>query len=172
MPLSSLFAKCSMPLSVTGCDGLQRRPGTFVRGSSWHVIVVDKDPMITLQRTSPDPIGRMPTRSTAAIEREAERSGTLPVEDPPTVTAQFRPLDAGIVNEAIPAFFIGRNKEGFWIAVTSKDGSAEFFCLRAPRCRLQERIADRRDAQQYFRPRGSNLTSKTTAIRLSRTSDR
>ena len=30
--------------------------------------------------------------------------------------AQFRPLDPGIVNEAIPAFFIGRNQEGFWVA--------------------------------------------------------
>jgi hypothetical protein len=128
---SSLFAKCSMPLSVTGCDGLQRRPGTFVRGSSWHVIVVDKDPMITLQRTSPDPIGRMPTRSTAAIEREAERSATLPVEDPPTVTAQFRPLDAGIVNEAIPAFFIGRNKEGFWIARDVKGRIGGIFLLES-----------------------------------------
>ena len=28
----------------------------------------------------------------------------------------FRPLDPGIVNETIPAFFIGRNKEGFWVA--------------------------------------------------------
>ena len=32
------------------------------------------------------------------------------------VTAQFRPLDPGIINESIPAFFIGRNKEGFWVA--------------------------------------------------------
>jgi hypothetical protein len=31
-------------------------------------------------------------------------------------TAQFQPLDPGIVNGAIPAFFIGRNKEGFWVA--------------------------------------------------------
>jgi hypothetical protein len=28
----------------------------------------------------------------------------------------FRPLDPGIVNEAIPAFFIGRNGDGFWVA--------------------------------------------------------
>jgi hypothetical protein len=31
-------------------------------------------------------------------------------------TAQFQPLDPGIVNGAIPAFFIGRNEEGFWVA--------------------------------------------------------
>jgi hypothetical protein len=30
--------------------------------------------------------------------------------------AQFRPLDPAIVNETIPAFFIGRNLEGFWVA--------------------------------------------------------
>lgn len=30
--------------------------------------------------------------------------------------ARFQPLDPGIVNGAIPAFFIGRNKEGFWVA--------------------------------------------------------
>jgi hypothetical protein len=32
------------------------------------------------------------------------------------VTAQFQLLDPGVVNEAIPAFFIGRNTEGFWVA--------------------------------------------------------
>ena len=72
--------------------------------------------MIAAQLASPDPMRRTPTRSTVAIEREAERSGTLPVEDPPTVTAQFQPLDPGIVSDEIPAFFIGRNKEGFWVA--------------------------------------------------------
>jgi len=30
--------------------------------------------------------------------------------------AQFRPLDPDVVSETIPAFFIGRNKEGFWVA--------------------------------------------------------
>lgn len=33
-----------------------------------------------------------------------------------TVTAQFQPLDPGIVSADIPAFFIGRNREGFWVA--------------------------------------------------------
>jgi hypothetical protein len=39
-----------------------------------------------------------------------------PADKPATVTTQFQPLDASIVSEAIPAFFIGRNKEGFWVA--------------------------------------------------------
>jgi hypothetical protein len=57
-----------------------------------------------------------PGSSTAAIQRDGRRSGILPAGKPATVTAQFRPLDPGIVNETIPAFFIGRNKEGFWVA--------------------------------------------------------
>lgn len=36
--------------------------------------------------------------------------------DAPTTAAPFRPLDPDVVNETIPAFFIGRNKQGFWIA--------------------------------------------------------
>ncbi len=32
------------------------------------------------------------------------------------IATHFRPLDADIVNEAIPAFFIGRNGDGFWVA--------------------------------------------------------
>ena len=36
--------------------------------------------------------------------------------DAPTTVAPFRPLDPDVVNETIPAFFIGRNKQGFWVA--------------------------------------------------------
>jgi hypothetical protein len=36
--------------------------------------------------------------------------------DAPTTVAPFRRLDPDIVNETIPAFFIGRNKQGFWVA--------------------------------------------------------
>jgi hypothetical protein len=47
----------------------------------------------------------------------------------PTVIAQFQPLDPGIVNEAIPAFFIGRNKEGFWVARDVKGRIGGIFLL-------------------------------------------
>ena len=73
--------------------------------------------MIAVQLTSPDLSPRqMPGRSTAEIVRESEHSGISPADAPATVTAQFLPLDPGIVNETIPAFFIGRNMEGFWVA--------------------------------------------------------
>lgn len=73
--------------------------------------------MTAMQLTCPELSPRQePDGSTAAIEREGKRSGALPADAPATVTAQFRPLDPGIVNETIPAFFIGRNMEGFWVA--------------------------------------------------------
>ena len=84
--------------------------------------------MIAVQLTSPDLSRRQaPVRSTAAIERE--RAGMLPADGPATVTAQFQPLDPGIVNEAIPAFFIGRNMEGFWVARDVKGQIGGIFLL-------------------------------------------
>jgi hypothetical protein len=84
--------------------------------------------MIAVQLMSSDLSRRLEVRPSA---REREGSGILPVEKPPTVTAQFRPLDRGIVNEAIPAFFIGRNKEGFWIARDVKGRIGGIFLLES-----------------------------------------
>ena len=84
--------------------------------------------MIAVQLTSPDLSRRQaPRRSTAAIERE--RAGILPTEEAAAVTAQFLPLDPSIVNEAIPAFFIGRNMEGFWVARDVKGQIGGIFLL-------------------------------------------
>jgi hypothetical protein len=81
--------------------------------------------MIDVQLTSPDlPRREVPGRSTA----ESERSSIPPTESA-TVIAQFQPLDPGIVNEAIPAFFIGRNKEGFWVARDVKGQIGGIFLL-------------------------------------------
>ena len=63
-----------------------------------------------------------------AAHRNGERSGVLPTNSP-TVIAQFQPLDPGIVNEAIPAFFVGRNKEGFWVARDAKGRIGGIFLL-------------------------------------------
>jgi hypothetical protein len=85
--------------------------------------------MIAMWLTRPDlPRREVPGRSTAAIPRHGERSGILPIESP-TVIAQFQPLDPAVVNEAIPAFFIGRNKEGFWVARDAKGRIGGIFLL-------------------------------------------
>jgi hypothetical protein len=83
-----------------------------------------------MQLTCPDPLKRQaPRRSTVAIEQESHRSDFLSGDQPATVTTPFQPLDPGIVNEAIPAFFIGRNKDGFWLArdVKGKIGGVFLF---------------------------------------------
>jgi hypothetical protein len=86
--------------------------------------------MIAVQLTSPDLSPRqMQGRSTAEIVRESEHAGVLSADAPAIVAAQFRPLDPGIVNEAIPAFFIGRNMEGFWVARDAKGQIGGIFLL-------------------------------------------
>jgi hypothetical protein len=52
----------------------------------------------------------------SAAHQKEPVSRRAPADKPATVTAPFRPLDPDIVSEVIPAFFIGRNKEGFWVA--------------------------------------------------------
>jgi hypothetical protein len=72
--------------------------------------------MIAQQLLSPNLLRCAPKHSTAPIERERARTGGRLASATPTVTAQFLPLDPNIVSDAIAAFFIGRNKEGFWVA--------------------------------------------------------
>jgi hypothetical protein len=85
--------------------------------------------MIAMQLTRPDLSRReVPGRSTGAIRNNGERSSTLPIESP-AVIAQFQPLDPGVLNEAIPAFFVGRNKEGFWVARDAKGRIGGIFLL-------------------------------------------
>jgi hypothetical protein len=73
--------------------------------------------MIAMQLTCPNPWKRpAPARASAVIGQDGRRSRIRPPDQPTPVTAPFQPLDPGIVNEAIPAFFIGRNQDGFWLA--------------------------------------------------------
>jgi hypothetical protein len=85
--------------------------------------------MIVMQLMSPDRSRHAPRHSTAAIERERARAERLSAKQPAKVTAEFRPLDGDIVNEAIPAFFIGRNMEGFWLARDAKGQIGGIFLL-------------------------------------------
>jgi hypothetical protein len=79
------------------------------------------------QLMSQTPMQRTPTPSTA--DRDHAPSRALPTEQPAKLTAEFRPLDAGIVSEAIPAFFIGRNRQGFWVARDAKGRIGGVFLL-------------------------------------------
>jgi hypothetical protein len=48
-----------------------------------------------------------------------------------TVAPAFLPLDPGIVSEAIPAFFIGRNSQGLWVARDIKGRIGGIFLLES-----------------------------------------
>jgi hypothetical protein len=87
--------------------------------------------MIAMQLMCPDLSRGAPIHSTAAIEREGARAASLPADETAKVTAQFQPLDPGIVSEAIPAFFIGRNKEGLWIARGADGQIGGIFLLKS-----------------------------------------
>jgi hypothetical protein len=67
--------------------------------------------------------------TTGAIKPEGERLGISLTAQPPKVRPSFQPLGPGIVSEAIPAFYIGRNKDGFWVArnVNGKIGGIFLF---------------------------------------------
>ena len=80
--------------------------------------------MIAVQLMRQNPARRAPKHSTAASEPKC-----APADQPAKVIAEFRPLEAGIVSEAIPAFFIGRNMEGFWVARDAKGQIGGIFLL-------------------------------------------
>jgi hypothetical protein len=76
--------------------------------------MIGKFAMIAMQLTSPE----LSPRQTPWCSNAAQGGcpGSLPAAGTAEVTTQFMPLDPGILSESIPAFFVGRNKEGFWVA--------------------------------------------------------
>jgi hypothetical protein len=87
--------------------------------------------MIAVQLTSSSPLLRTPKRSAAAIGRQPERTGILATDGTAALAAQFQPLDSGIISDTIPAFFIGRNKDGFWVARDAKGQIGGIFLLKS-----------------------------------------
>jgi hypothetical protein len=79
-----------------------------------NAIAIDECAMIAVQLSSLAPSS--PIGSAAATVQEAGRPGLSPSDQPATAASQFQPLDPNIFNAAIPAFFIGRNRDGFWVA--------------------------------------------------------
>src|ERR1700743_3759151 len=49
---------------------------------------------------------------------------------PSNPSACFQPLDPGIVNASIPTFFVGRNRDGFWLARDFKGENGGIFLFK------------------------------------------
>jgi hypothetical protein len=81
-------------------------------------VMTGKCAMIAMQLTSPDLSPRPTPRGSSAADIETA-----------AVTTQFMPLDPGILSAAIPAFFIGRNKQGFWVARDARGRIGGVFLL-------------------------------------------
>jgi hypothetical protein len=64
----------------------------------------------------------------AAMASIALRAIRHPPEPQP---AAFRPLDPDIVSVAIPAFFIGRNRAGFWVAREANGRTGGLFLVKS-----------------------------------------
>jgi hypothetical protein len=45
--------------------------------------------------------------------------------------ACFEPLDPGIISASIPAFFVGRDRDGFWLVREAKGESGGIFLLKS-----------------------------------------
>jgi hypothetical protein len=58
-------------------------------------------------------------------------SEAAPAPKASTTVTPFQPLDADILNASIPAFFIGRDKDGFWLARDAKGRVGGLFLLES-----------------------------------------
>jgi hypothetical protein len=87
--------------------------------------------MIAMSIMYPDlPNQQAPRRTAAAAAQNSQRTN-VPPEQHVTANTPFQPLDPGIVNASIPGFFIGRNKEGFWLARGVKGQIGGIFLLES-----------------------------------------
>lgn len=64
-----------------------------------------------------------------AVEAQPIRS-ELPTDPADTPVAKFEPLNSSILSDAIPAFFIGRNADGLWVAREARGRTGGLFLLK------------------------------------------
>jgi hypothetical protein len=87
--------------------------------------------IIAMELTYPDLSKQQAPRDSAtSIAQDSQRSGLTP-DQPVTAATPFQPLGPDIVNDAIPAFFIGRNTEGFWLARDVKGHTGGIFLFES-----------------------------------------
>ena len=69
------------------------------------------------------------------------KSRTPKPANPP---ACFQPLDPGVVDASIPAFFVGRNRDGFWLARDTRGENGGIFLLKASALAFARRACEPR----------------------------
>lgn len=119
--MRQLLDACQLPHAVR-CR--RSRAGSSTAGSGR---AADDRTMIAAQLADPNVSPRSQRRRFAAAQGSAtEPPGGLPAGE---IATPFRPLDPDTLSDAIPAFFIGRSREGFWVARDAKGRSGGLFLL-------------------------------------------
>ena len=91
-------------------------------------------------------------------------SDALPKFEHP-VTSFTRP-GPDVLSETIPVVFIGRNRDGFWVARCADGTFGGLFWRKGSALRFARQTPGPPDARQCFRRPALNSISKTTATRL------
>jgi hypothetical protein len=60
---------------------------------------------------------------------------------PSNVPACFAPLDPGVISASIPTFFVGRDRDGFWLARDAKGERGGIFLLKSSALAFARRAA-------------------------------
>jgi hypothetical protein len=87
-------------------------------------------------------------------------------ETPSTAPACFQPLDPGIVNASIPAFFIGRDRDGFWLARDAKGETGGIFLFRSSALAFVQRASRPLGCATIFLSERSELDVENQGNRL------
>lgn len=118
--------------------------------------------MIAVQLTSPDHLLQPSKMSAAAITRDHPLAGDrpAPVSDP------FQPLDPEILSETIPTFFIGRNRQGFWVARDVKGQFGGIFVLKSSALAFARRTSWPDACATVFQPERIELDLENNGNRL------
>jgi hypothetical protein len=88
--------------------------------------------MTTVELTIPLSPRKRPTgRFPASSERKRKNLHAPPADRTETPAVKFEALDPSIVSDAIPAFFIGRNGDGFWVAREATGRIGGLFLLKS-----------------------------------------
>jgi hypothetical protein len=91
-----------------------------------------RNAMATVQLTIPFFSRRQVLKRLAASAKRKRRHVRIPPADHVAIPAPpFGSLDPDVVSEAIPAFFIGRDRDGFWVAREAKGRIGGLFLLKS-----------------------------------------
>ena len=67
----------------------------------------------------------------------SESLASKPVASP----ACFQPLDPGVISASIPVFFVGRNRDGFWLARDAKGENGGIFLFKSSALAFVRRVS-------------------------------